>query len=70
MTDVKPWYLSKSIWGGVLALLAGVFNLADSDVTQLTSLVDAAATHMTALVSVAGGLLAIYGRVKAASKIG
>jgi peptidoglycan LD-endopeptidase CwlK len=70
METNKKWYLSKTIWGGVLALGAGVFNLTGDDVTQLTSLLERAAGHVMALASIAGGLLAIYGRLKANAKIG
>jgi hypothetical protein len=70
MDTNKAWYLSKTIWGGAMALLAGVLNLQGDDVQAVSEMVSAGSNHVAALISIVGGLLAIYGRVKAASKIG
>lgn len=67
MTDSKPWYLSKTIWGSLIAMLAGIgsaFGL-DLDVPSQANLVDA----ILKLVSVAGSLLAVYGRFAATRPI-
>ena len=55
----KPWYLSKTIIGGVLAAGSSLFGLglAVDDITQVTN-------HIDALVATIGGLLAIYGRIR------
>ncbi len=60
----KPWYKSKTIWGSivaVIALIAGMFGYQ----------VDAASQQeiVTAMVGVAGGIFAIWGRFKAVSKV-
>jgi uncharacterized membrane protein len=63
MQDVKPWYLSKTIIGAVitvLALVAGVFGYGIGPEEQA-----AIADYIVTLGGVVGGLLAIYGRVKA-----
>lgn len=66
--DVKHWYKSKTIWGGVVAVGAGVagmfgFHL---DATLQQTLVDYGAS----LFSLFGGGVAIYGRLKATATIG
>lgn len=64
---MKKWYHSKAVWGGIvssLAGLAGVFGfVVDADAqAQITNL-------CLAVGSAVGGLLAIYGRVRASSVI-
>lgn len=63
----KAWYESKGMWGGVVALVAGVagaagYALSVEEVDNLTTLI-------TSLASGLGGLLAMYGRKKAATTI-
>ena len=65
--DTKAWYESKSVWGGLLAVvagIAGVFGYAVSPEDQAV-LAEAAVS----IVSVAGGLLAVFGRIKASKAI-
>jgi len=67
MQDVKPWYQSKTIIGAVitvLALVAGVFGYGIGAEDQA-----ALADYAVTLGGVVGGLLAIYGRVKASKDI-
>ena len=63
MNNIKPWYASKTIWGALVAMIAGIgssvgFELDNQMQTELTD---------TALkvVSAAGSMLAIYGRFMA-----
>lgn len=63
----KQWYQSKSVWGGIVAVAAGIagffgINLEPSAQTQL---VDA----FLALAGATGGMVAIIGRIKADRKI-
>lgn len=65
--DQKGWYQSKAVWGGIVALLAGIlgifgFNVGAEDQAAL-------AETLLAIGSAVGGLLAIYGRVSASKKI-
>lgn len=60
--DTKAWWQSRAVIGGLVAVIAGVFGLADTETKQLADLVD----NGFALV---GGLLAIYGRVQATKAI-
>lgn len=62
-TGNKPWWMSKAILGGAAAILAGLLGLSSADAAQLTQL-------LTDVASVAGGALAVYGRVKATRAIG
>lgn len=62
MTDAKPWWLSRAILGGAVAIIAGILGLSSADAAQLTQL-------LTDFASVAGGVLAVYGRIKATRAI-
>lgn len=66
MTE-KKWWESKAVWGGLIAVgagIAGVFGFAVSAEEQ-----EAIAGAITALASAIGGALAVYGRIKANSGI-
>lgn len=68
MTDEKPWYLSKTIWGAlvsVAATLAAMFGL-PLDAGGQSALTDA----LLQTVSAVAGIVAILGRVSASSRIG
>ena len=68
MNSSKPWYQSKTIWGGVVTVLAIVVNVvfkrAIDEHTQ-TQIVDT----ITGIAAGVGGLVSIYGRVKAEKSI-
>ena len=67
MSDVKPWYMSKTIIGAVvtvLALVATAFGYGIGAEDQA-----ALADYAVSLGGIVGGLLAIYGRVKASKEI-
>ena len=66
MDDFKSLFASKTFWGGVIAVLAGVlgffgYELGGADQAKL---IEAGA----AVAAAVGGVIAIWGRVKA-SKI-
>lgn len=63
----KKWYQSKAVWGGLIAVLAAVAGYFGYDVgvEDQQALVDG----LIAIVGGAGGVLAVYGRVKADSSI-
>lgn len=68
MNDVKGFFESKAIWGGVIAFAAGVagllgYSVSDADAEQIVA-------YITGGASVAGGIYAIYGRIKASKRIG
>ncbi|KGF68214.1 hypothetical protein LL06_17750 [Hoeflea sp. BAL378] len=68
MTDIKPWWQSKTLWGALVTLgsaalgLAGL-ELGDADRQALVEL-------LTSLGAALGGVIAIFGRVTAKSRIG
>ncbi|MFB2551020.1 hypothetical protein [Ensifer soli] len=68
MEDSKVWYESRTIWGGLVAILASCANLAGLEIgaDEKGALVEMLAT----LAAAAGGLVAIYGRVRARSRVG
>jgi hypothetical protein len=63
MNDTKVWWQSKTVWGAIIALLAGVATLAGLDLDA--SLQDQLAELLTGAGNLVGGALAWYGRVKA-----
>ena len=68
MTDVKTFFGSKTIWGGIITFGAGVaallgYAVSDDDQTRIVELI-------TGAVGVFGAVVAIYGRIVASKKIG
>lgn len=64
---MKEWYESKTVWGGLIAVgaaVAGGFGIIIDQDTQ-----DQIAEGIVVIATAAGGLLAIYGRIKADSEI-
>ena len=65
--DTKAWYTSKAVWGGLIAVgasIAGGFGVVVGADTQ-----GQIADFIVIGVGAVGGLLAIYGRVKAGKTI-
>jgi len=74
MDAVKPWYQSSGVWGGLLAVIAPVAGYFGYSFTAEDA--QAVADGLTQLIvlgsgvaSIAGGLIAIVGRVRASKKI-
>jgi Mg2+ and Co2+ transporter CorA len=71
-TDTKPAWLSKTIIGAVvtvLALLAGILGVT-LDPEEQVVLVDSMYALATAFFAMLGAILAAYGRFKASKAIG
>ena len=67
MTESKKWWESKTVWGGIIAVLsaiAGAFGYAVSPDMQAEL-----ASNVTAIGGAVGGVLAVYGRVKATKSV-
>lgn len=67
MNDTKAWWQSRGVWGSLVAMGAGAvsvtgINLDASIQAELTDILIAGATLI-------GGAVALYGRVKAVSKL-
>jgi hypothetical protein len=68
MEEYKSLLASKTIWGGIIAVgagLAGIFGYSVSPADQVQA-IDA----LAGIASAVGGVIAIFGRVKATKKIG
>ena len=67
MDGMKFWYQSKTVWGALIAIAASALQLAGIEMNGDVQ-ADLAEIAVT-LAGAAGGLLAIYGRVTAATEI-
>lgn len=67
MNDLKAWYMSRTVWGGVVAILASGANVLGLDITNEDQ--GGLADGLTALAAAAGGLLAIWGRISARTRL-
>ena len=67
MEENKKLYESKTVWGGVIVVLATVAGLFGFEVDNTTQaqIVD----YILAAVTAVGGLLAIWGRARASKTI-
>ena len=68
MTNIKPWWQSKTLWGAIVAIASSALGFAglelgEADAEALTGL-------LTSLGAAIGGIIAIVGRLKAKSRIG
>lgn len=77
--QVKAWFQSKAVWGGIVAVGAGVAGLfghsVDADTQSAVAdgaqqIASSALNVYTSLAGIAGGAAAVYGRIKANSTIG
>lgn len=67
MNGTKAWYASRGVWGGVVGVLAGVVTLAGID---LNATIQAELTDIAVGAGeLVGGVLAIYGRIKAVAAV-
>ena len=67
MEEAKKWWQSKAVWGGLVAVLASIANA--FGVAIAPEVQGQVADLILTLVGAGGGVLAIYGRVKADTKI-
>lgn len=67
MQDIKQWYQSKTVWGALVAIFAGLLQAGgiDLDVDGQTALADS----LVAISGAIGGLVALYGRLSAEKKV-
>lgn len=67
MGELKNWYMSKTVWGGVVAILASCSHLLGVEIglDDQSGLVDG----LTALATAVGGLVAIWGRISATKRL-
>jgi hypothetical protein len=67
MEDIKQWYQSRTIWGALIAIAASLAHAGGMTVSTADQgqIVDSLVSASGAL----GGLVAIYGRMKAKSSL-
>ena len=66
MDETKPWYTSKGVWGGVVAMILGILATAGLDIgSEQDTIVDL----LVQIGVVVAGLLALVGRLKAKNRI-
>ena len=63
MNGTKPWYLSKTVWGAIVALIASVLGFWGFDVTEGER--RQIAEMIVQGLGAAGGLTALLGRFAA-----
>tara|TARA_R110002020_G_scaffold18931_6_gene65450 strand:+ start:1242 stop:1448 length:207 start_codon:yes stop_codon:yes gene_type:complete len=68
MTDIKPWWQSKTLWGAIVTLGSASLGLAGLDLGETDR--EALIELLTSLGAALGGVIAIFGRVTAKSRIG
>lgn len=69
MNGTKYWWESRAVWGGVIAIAAPVLN-ATGRLTVTPADAQQVVDVLTAIAAGVGGLLAVWGRVSATSRIG
>jgi hypothetical protein len=67
MDDLKPWYLSRTIWASGLAAASAIARLAGLPVPGLSD--PALADQLVQVVTAAASAVAIVGRLSATSRI-
>lgn len=65
--DSKVWWQSRAVWGGVIAIVAGIGPLVGVAVDADTQ--NALIECLTSLFAAVGGLLALVGRLRASTTI-
>ena len=67
MDETKSWYMSKSVWGGMVAIVAA--GLAAFGYTVGADDQSVIVDTVVAIAGGLGGVLAIVGRVKATKQV-
>ncbi len=67
MTAQKPWYLSRTIWASIITVMTGGAGLFGVPAGVIDN--GALTETILQLVTAISGLIAIFGRISATSKI-
>lgn len=67
MNDVKPWWQSKTVWGGLVAAVASVLAIFGKTIDASAQV--SAAEALAQIAAAIGGLVAVAGRFSAKSEI-
>ena len=68
MTDIKPWWQSRTLWGAIVTIVSAGLGLAGLDLGDADR--EALIGLLTSLGAAAGGVIAIVGRITAKDRIG
>lgn len=68
MNNTKQWYLSRTVWGGLVAVAASLLQA--TGITIDSAAQGTMADDLAALAGAVGGLVAIYGRIAAEHRLG
>lgn len=68
MDETKQWYLSKTVWGALIAIIASL--LSGMGLELGAGAQDRLADDLVSLAGAIGGLIAIYGRLTAEKRVG
>lgn len=63
MTDAKPWYLSKAVWGSVVTVIASLSGLVGLSISPQMAV--AAVDLIILLITTLSGLFSLWGRLSA-----
>lgn len=66
-TETKPWWQSKTVWGSIIALVAGAATFVGLNLDA--ALQDQLSDLFVGFASLIGGALAWYGRAKATTTL-
>ena len=67
MTDQKKWWMSKTVWGVIVMLLSSA--LATTGIPLTPEIQGTVVELIMQGITVAGGALAVYGRITAKAEI-
>lgn len=68
MDIVKPWYLSRTVWASLVTILAAAGSLLGLPLSEADG--NALVDLLLQAITVLSGLVALFGRVRATSRIG
>jgi hypothetical protein len=68
MTNSKPWYLSRTIWASLITIVTAAAGILGLPVAGLDNA--ALADTLLQAITAISGLVAIFGRLGASSRIG
>ena len=68
MTNSKPWYLSRTIWASLITIVTAAAGIVGVPVAGIDN--SALADTLLQAITAISGLVAIFGRLGASSRIG
>ena len=73
--ETKPWWQSAGVWGSLIAVAAGGaamlgYTISPDDQAQLVTAATRSVELGTAAASLFGGLVGLWGRIRATKRIG